>query len=245
MDDSPLELAQMFADIATELSAQPTVAETLEETVRLAVDAVPGCDFAGVSWLAAGKRIETLAATDDVIMACDAAQYELNEGPGVESTWDADTYLVHDMAAEKRWPRFAAAAADLGVGSLLAVHLPAPRRVVGALNLYAAQAGSFDDDSRELAIVYAAHASIALANRRLESDLRTAVETRGGIGQAMGILIERHRLTPQQAFDLLVRVSQTRHIKLRDLANHIVETGLDPLEPGRDARGAPGNVSSG
>lgn len=233
MDDSPLELAQMFADIATELSAQPTVAETVEETVRLAVEAVPGCDFAGVSWLPVGKRIETLAATDEAIAACDAAQYELNEGPDVEPAWDADTCLIDDLAAEQRWPRFAAAAADLGMGSLLAVHLPAPRRVVGALNLYAAQPRSFDNDSRDLAVVYAAHASIALANRRLESDLRAAVETRGGIGQAVGILIERHRLTPQQAFNLLVRVSQTRHVKLRDLADRIVETGLDPVAAGQ------------
>jgi len=70
--------------------------------------------------------------------------------------------------------------------------------------------------------------SIALAGRHLEVDLRSAVDTRGTIGQAIGILIERHKILPQQAFQLLVKASQRRHMKLRDLALYVIETGIDP-----------------
>jgi AmiR/NasT family two-component response regulator len=55
--------------------------------------------------------------------------------------------------------------------------------------------------------------------------------TRETIGQAVGILVERYKVTPTQAFALLVRSSQHRNIKLRDVAAQLVETGVDP-QPG-------------
>jgi len=233
MTESRIELAQLFADIAQELAAQRSVAGTLDETVRFAVDVVPGCDYAGVSWLAPGKEIETPACTDEIVSLCDAAQYTLNEGPCVEAVWDDETFQIDDMHSETRWPKFAARAAELGVGSMLACQLASPRKAVGALNLYARETNAFDDNAREITLIFAAHASIALANRRLETDLRTAVDTRGTIGQAIGILVERHRVTPERAFNLLVRASQRRHVKLRELAMYVVETGVDPLSDDR------------
>jgi GAF domain-containing protein len=229
MTESPLELAQSFAEIAQELAAQGSVAATLEGTVRFAVDVVPGCEYAGISWLQAGKEIETPAWTDEIVRMCDEAQYKLNEGPCVEAAWEGDTCHVDDMRTETRWPNFAARAAELGIRSMLACQLASPKKTVGALNLYASTPNAFEDAAGEIALIFAAHASIALANRRLEADLRNAVDTRGIIGQAMGVLIERHRVTPQRAFDLLVRASQHRHIKLRDLAAQVVETGIDPI----------------
>ena len=76
--------------------------------------------------------------------------------------------------------------------------------------------------------VFAAHASIALTHRRTETGLRAAIDTRGTIGQAIGILVERHKMPPERAFDLLVRASQRSHVKLRDLAGYVVDTGVEP-----------------
>jgi transcriptional regulator with GAF, ATPase, and Fis domain len=218
----------MFAEIAHDLAEQPTLMATLEQTVNLAVDSVPGCDFAGVSWLRRDQGIETPASTDPIVAECDAAQYELNEGPCVESAWEGELYVVDDMGMEQRWPKFAAKAAELGIGSMLACQLAAPQGVVGALNLYARDASSFDEESQGIAVVFAAHASLALANQRMENDLRRAYESRGIVGQAIGIMVERHRVTPGAAFEMLVRASQQRHVKLRELATYVVETGIDP-----------------
>jgi AmiR/NasT family two-component response regulator len=55
--------------------------------------------------------------------------------------------------------------------------------------------------------------------------LQRALVTNRQIGMAMGILMERHRLTPEQAFDHLRRLSQQRNVKLRDLAEQIIYTG--------------------
>jgi GAF domain-containing protein len=228
VDDSALELARMFADIAHGLAAQPTLDDVLDQVVALAVTAVPGCDFAGVSWLGRDQTIETPACTDPIVAQCDAAQYEFGEGPCVDAAWDGETYVVDDLRTDERWPKFALRAVDLGMRSMLACQLSAPQRTVGALNLYSTTPAAFDDEAKEIATVYAAHASIALANRRLQADLKRAYESRGLIGQAIGILVERHRVTPDAGFEMLIRASQNRHVKLRDLATYVVETGVDP-----------------
>ncbi|QFZ19408.1 ATP-binding protein [Saccharothrix syringae] len=101
------------------------------------------------------------------------------------------------------------------------VHFPRPR-AVGA-------------DERILADVLAANLATALDRARraarhadTEQQLRQAVRSHQVIGQAVGIMIERHRLTDQVAFDRLVTASQRRNTKLRELARLLVETGEDP-----------------
>ncbi|MCW5952844.1 MAG: ANTAR domain-containing protein, partial [Propionibacteriaceae bacterium] len=61
-----------------------------------------------------------------------------------------------------------------------------------------------------------------------EANLQHAVESHRLIGQATGILVERHRLLPGEAFERLRRASQQRNLKLRDLAARVIETGAEP-----------------
>jgi AmiR/NasT family two-component response regulator len=55
--------------------------------------------------------------------------------------------------------------------------------------------------------------------------LEQAVVSNRRIGMAMGILMERHRLTEEQAFDRLRDRSQRSNVKLRDLAEQVIYTG--------------------
>jgi transcriptional regulator with GAF, ATPase, and Fis domain len=229
---SELDLAQMFAEMATSLEAQPSTEEAVEQAVTLAIEAVHGCEMAGVSWCLRGKRMETPFASDPLVSELDNLQYKLDEGPIFDATDDdgSDVTVIHDARFEKRYPKFAPAAANLGIASMLSCQLSSPRRVIGALNLYSRKPDAFDETAREIARIYAAHASIVLANRSLQADLRVAVDTRGIIGQAMGILIERHKVEPGRAFDMLVTASQRQHLKLREVAAQVVETGVNPAE---------------
>ena len=59
-------------------------------------------------------------------------------------------------------------------------------------------------------------------------DLQRAVDSHRQIGQAVGILVERYRITPAAAFDRLRRASQNRNLKLREIAVRVSETGADP-----------------
>lgn len=52
--------------------------------------------------------------------------------------------------------------------------------------------------------------------------LKAALVSRATIDQARGILIARFRISPDGAFDLLVRWSQDRNIKLRMIAEALV-----------------------
>ncbi len=61
-----------------------------------------------------------------------------------------------------------------------------------------------------------------------EANLQLAVESHRLVGQATGILVERHRLLPGDAFERLRVASQRRNLKLREVAQRVIETGLDP-----------------
>ncbi len=61
-----------------------------------------------------------------------------------------------------------------------------------------------------------------------EQHLRRAVESHQEIGQAVGILVERHRWTPTVAFERLKRTSQDHNTKLREVALRVIESGADP-----------------
>jgi AmiR/NasT family two-component response regulator len=52
-------------------------------------------------------------------------------------------------------------------------------------------------------------------------NLHVAVETRDVIGQAKGVLIERHAIDADEAFQMLVDMSQRQNRKLHDIAEEI------------------------
>ena len=68
----------------------------------------------------------------------------------------------------------------------------------------------------------AAHVSVDLADQI--SKLTTSLASRTSISTAVGILMERYGLEDGQAFAFLVRQSQTRNVKLREIAAEVVHT---------------------
>ena len=132
------------------------------------------------------------------------------------------------MRTEQRLPRFAAEAVRLGVLSSLSFQLFVEGDDLGALNLYARAPHAFGEESEDVGLVLAAHAAVALAGARREDHLRRAVDNRDLIGQAEGILMERHELTADQAFQVLARVSQQTNRKLVDVAEELTRTGTVP-----------------
>ena len=103
------------------------------------------------------------------------------------------------------------------------------------LNLYAPLPAAFGATDRAQASLFAVLAHIALATAQERTDnieradnLVIALRTRELIGQAQGILIERERITADQAFDVLRRASQHMNIKLRTVAETLIETGETP-----------------
>jgi AmiR/NasT family two-component response regulator len=57
---------------------------------------------------------------------------------------------------------------------------------------------------------------------------QTALEARAVIDQAKDILMQRHKLTADQAFQVLARASMKVHTKVCKVADHLVHTGELP-----------------
>ena len=96
-----------------------------------------------------------------------------------------------------------------------------PPTARGALNIYSREVGSFADMD-VVGPLFAHQAAIALDYAREVENLREAIRTRQLIGRAVGIVMERYGLPEQRAFAFLARVSQTRNVKLRLVAEELV-----------------------
>jgi PAS domain S-box-containing protein len=224
------QLLGELAEVAAVLADQSNAQEVLDQAVRSAKNAVPGADEASISLVDKDGALRTPSSTGELATECDRAQYELGEGPCLQAMWDGEVLQVDDLRTETRWPAWTVRAQQLGAGSLLACQLAAPRQVLGALNLYSSRPAAFDSAAAALVPVLAVQVGIALARVQNEANLQQAVQSRQLIGQAVGILMERHRFGPAAAFDLLVRASQSSHLKLREIAERVNETGEEPAD---------------
>ncbi|HLL65427.1 MAG TPA: GAF and ANTAR domain-containing protein [Micromonosporaceae bacterium] len=218
-------LAVRLSDLARSLQDEASLDDTLQAIVNAAVDTVPGAQYAGISLIEARREVRTPAATDDLVRRVDRAQYEHREGPCLDALYEQRTVRLADMTTEQRWPQFADRAAELGIRSMLAIQLYVEQDNLGALNLQSCDTDAFDDESEQVGLLFAAHAGVAIAGAQKEQQLRQAMSVRDLIGQAKGILIERHKVTGDQAFGLLVRASQHSNTKLTDVARYLVDTG--------------------
>jgi GAF domain-containing protein len=213
--------ADDFADLAVRLHDEPTVVETLDLVVQSAIKAID-CQYAGVVLFHGRKQAETAASTDPLVAGIDQVQIECAEGPGLDLVSERPIVVVRDTTVERRWERWAGKVAALGVRSVLTARLAAGDTNVGTLNLYHSKPDAFDTDDEAIASIFARHAAVALANARQAENLWVAIDARKLVGQAQGILMERFDLNADQAFSVLLRYSQHRNLKLRDVANLLV-----------------------
>lgn len=207
------------------------VEATLQVITESAVGVVPGVEEASVSYVTGRRRVEARAATGDLPRQLDEIQNRLQEGPCLDAVWTESTVRIDDLRSEERWPRFAAAAAALGVLSSVSFQLFVEGDNLGAINLYSRQPRAFGEESEDVGLVFAAHAAVALAGARHETDLRTGMGSRDLIGQAKGILMERYAISADRAFAVLARVSQQTNRRLVDIATELTATRAVPEVP--------------
>jgi hypothetical protein len=175
--------------------------------------------------------LSTVAATDQRLIALDDAQYEAREGPCLEVLDPKDPVVVRSMDAEHRWPNFVETARHRGVEASVSVHVPLEEieDVAASINFYARRPMEITNnlDSAGSYAVQAADAMVAVESYRatatLARHLAEAMKSRATIEQAKGILIAEKHVDPDDAFRLLVEISQHANIKLRDVARRIVE----------------------
>jgi GAF domain-containing protein len=212
-------------------SGQP-LNDILERTVHLVRQVLPFEMEASIT-LIEDTDATTPAFTGKVALELDETQYSLGYGPCLAAAEVGQLVAVPDLVIESRWPQFARDALDKGVGSTLSVPLPIQQRVVGALNLYAAAPCAFDSDVEQLTKHFGAYAAVAITNTNLylsawqrAEQLTTAMKSRAVIEQAKGMLMAQRKCDADEAFDLLVKLSQQTGRKLHAVAAALVEHSI-------------------
>jgi GAF domain-containing protein len=218
-------VAQALSDMARSLQHQENLQDTLNAITAAAVGTVPGAEYAGLMVVRGRRDIKSTAVTADLVTAVDQAQYATGEGPCLTAIAENPVVRVTDLAHENRWPDFGRRAVRLGVRSMLSLKLFVIGDRLGGLNLYAHRPHAFDEESQQVGNLFAAHAAVAMAAAQREENLSRAVTGRDVVGQAKGILMERYKITGDDAFRLLVRTSQHANVKLTEIARSLTETG--------------------
>ncbi len=193
-----------------------------------AAGSLPGVVAASVTLRRAGRAV-TVGASDDSARRCDEAEYAADSGPCLTAADDGRTVVVADLRTETRWPAWRAAAVAEGFGGAAAFPVLSGDDVAVALNAYCSGPVDWSDATVVVGERYAAELSRVLAwSVRLVDlaqttmDLRSALESRAVIDQAIGVVMAQNRCAPDEAMDLLRAASQRQNVKLRDLARDVV-----------------------
>jgi hypothetical protein len=230
LDQSLPGLAALYADIGRELTGSGSRTGALGAVARVARSRVTGTEWASITEGTDGRFV-TVATTDERARAADAIQYELGTGPCVDAILQETTFRTGDLGRDGRWPEFGRRARDAhGVRSMLSfrLYVEDDSRIAG-LNLYSTRADAFDGAAETVGTLVATHGALAVAAataRERVAQLQTALVNSREIGMAMGVLLATHKVTREQAFDLLRIASQNSNRKLADIATEVVDTGV-------------------
>ena len=191
-----------------------------------------------------------LATSSQTAQNADGAQMLAGEGPSLDAFTGGTTVDTPDLQHDTRWHSMATRLTK-AVTRAVAVPLVVGEETIGVITAYdMAEVGSpLQREDVELLAVTVAGVLLELRLRReleeLAEDLQRAMQSRATIEQAKGIIMALRRVGADEAFAHLVRLSSSRHRKLRDVAREIVESiaAHGPREPGPvgvDGRGGRG-----
>lgn len=218
-----------FAELARITLSEQSLDTVMATIARLTKQTVPGAAEVSVT-LVERNGAKAIASTGQLATDLDERQYERGYGPCLDSIAGGEPILIRDMGSDHRWRDWAALATERGAGSSLSIPVPVQREVMAALNIYSTDRDAFDEDSIELATTFSGYAGVALANMHLyqaqgqvAEQLQTAMQSRAVIEQAKGILMGARRCTAEEAFDILIQLSQDANRKLRDVAEALVD----------------------
>ena len=235
-DDDTVAVQNAFEELGRLSFAEHSLKSVLQRVTGLAGHVLPNEPVASVT-IVDGARPVTVAASGGLAQGLDELQYALGDGPCLSAASTGERSEIVDTRRPLRWTEFAAGAAEQGCGSVLSFPLPAQERLSGALNVYSPRFTVSDPRIHGLVARLAAYAVVPVSNMYLYESaveraghLQTALDSRAVIDQAKGILMERFKLTADQAFQALTRVSMESNTKVRDVAERFVATG--ELRPG-------------
>jgi anti-anti-sigma regulatory factor len=235
---SLLPASHVSAEGLRRVTAVPADSDVVDGALRLVVElariSVRGADGVSVSLLRHGV-LSTVAASDETVTEMDSDQYLTAEGPCVDASIQGRWFHARSLDTETRWPSFTPRALALGIKAILSSPLKAFERPIGALNIYSRTASTFDVEAQEAAAVFARKASIILSDARagvtdteLDTRFQEALRSREIVAIAQGIIMERERVSQEDAFSVLLGHSLDKEVALLVGANEFIRSTVQP-----------------
>ena len=238
MVDDSFEAEDLPRDLSNVMVSDYTPEGACRLVAELAASGIPGAESASITVRNAGHTTWA-AASDQLGDRVGPLEVQLNEGPSVDVLRTGRRQVSSSLVTEKRWPEFTNRALYAGVASVMSQPLPARGSTFGALTVFSTRESAFIQSSFERAAGIASHGAVVIANSNLywqatelNDQLKEALESRAVIDQAKGILMAKERISPDEAFSLLLKTSQTGNVKVRDIALQIVAEAQGVLPKG-------------
>jgi GAF domain-containing protein len=231
-----IQLTDVFVELADTLVDDFDLIDFLHVLTERCVQLL-GVSAAGLL-LADGQGIlQVVAASSERTRLLELFQLQADEGPCVDCYRTGEPVSVSDLPTAGRWPRFTAAAAEVGFASVHAIPMRLRTEIVGALNLFNVDQGELDPGILRIGQALADVATIGLLQQRaihrrdaLTEQLQSALNSRILIEQAKGVLAERLHLEMPEAFTLLRSTARRQNRRLSELAEAVV-SGAEQLRP--------------
>ena len=230
-DPSGVEATHLrIAELVQALHSRPDADSdtVLDELVEHAAVEIPGAQYAGITVTRNAKHIDTPAATHKWPILLDEIQQRHREGPCLTAAWEEKIIHVADLETDERFPLYRQDALErTPIRSVMAFQLFIADETMGALNVYAETAHVFDQMSKDVGRVFAAHSSVAWNAARREEQFKRALASRDTIGQAKGMIMERYGVDAVQAFEVLRKLSQDSNVPLIHVATELITKAQD------------------
>lgn len=203
----------------------------LRQVNELAARAVAGCAGAtSVLWRRGEEDPEPMFSTGSHPALAELVDLEIawGYGPIFDVVRSGAPLNCVDTLHEHRWAGYGAAVLRRGV-RCFSTTVHENEQVLVTLTLYGVRAGALDPRQFGIASLLAAQGGAAISNtgqyedaHRTATQLQEAVQTRGVVDQAKGVLMHALNCDAEQAFAEMLRLSQSRNVKLTVLAERIV-----------------------
>lgn len=223
--------ADVFAEMAVSLAELAGVGPTLDGVVEHSLRMVP-CDWAAAAATGSlGDAPPSLAATtDDALLGVVATiAGGCSRTPGRDAFRSGAMVYSNDLQTDHRWPEYCEAIVrSTPIRSVLSFGLRLNQNDLGVLTFYASSINAFDDRARNRGHLLARHAAVAVDSATSADsarNLEAALQTSRDIGAAIGVLVERYRVTPEHAFSMLRTVSSQTNRKLVTIAEELLHSG--------------------
>jgi GAF domain-containing protein len=242
LDDSDPDIRDDTGDVHRALIGLSQIAlsaDSLDATLRqiadLAKDTIRGVEATSVTMMENDKA-RTVVFTSPLAVQLDERQYELGFGPCMDAAITGQTITLDAQApGSSPYPDFAEVALRAGARHVVSIGMPMNQRVVGGLNIYGSAELPFTGRAVELAQTFAGYAAVAVFNAAsyhdavdLAAQLQEAMRSRAIIEQAKGMIMLERRCDADTAFKVLIRASQSQNLKLRRVAELLIERRTAP-----------------